>query len=363
MVETELRRDPITGRSVVIDLSLDPHPSDFVLEPARAEDSDVATAGDVASGEDSNVASGFSRTMPICPFCDGREADAGPELLAWREGSPANTPGWSVRVVANRRPMLRIEGNLDRRVDGVFETRDGLGAHEAVIETPLHDQPLQQLPPDRLWRVLWAWRTRLQDLKRDARFASAVVFKNHGRAAGARMDHSHSQIVAYPIVPPALNEKVRGAASHFGQTGQCIFCDVTTQELKAGKRVVSDTGAVIAIAPFASRVPFEAWLMPRTHAPRFEEASDQDLDDLALALKDVLARVDWALERPAYNLVLHTAPFSGDADPAFHWHLEVIPRVTRWSGLEWGSGLTRNPVSPEEAARVLRGVKLASPTP
>jgi UDPglucose--hexose-1-phosphate uridylyltransferase len=336
MVATEIRRDPITGRSVVIDLAADPHPSDFVLEPVRLLDAEITA----------------------CAFCEGREGDTGPELLAWREGGQANTPGWSVRVVANRRPMLRIEGQPDRRIDGVFETRDGLGAHEAIIETPLHDQLLQDLPADRLWRVLWAWRTRLQDLKRDARFAAAVVFKNHGRAAGSRMDHAHSQIVAYPLVPPALDEKVRGSATHFAETGHCIFCDVTAQELQDGHRTVSDTLSIIAIAPFASRVPFETRLMPRAHAPRFEEVSDQTLTDLALTLKDVLSRVDWALERPAYNLVLHTAPFGGEADLGFHWHLEVVPRVTRWSGLEWGSGVTRNPVSPEEAARVLRGVKL-----
>ena len=335
MVTTELRRDPITGRSVLIDLTAQPHPRAFVLEPVRLDDAPAE-----------------------CPFCEGREADAGPELLAWREGGPANTPGWSVRVVANRRPMLRIEGGQDRRVDGVFESRDGLGAHEVVIETPIHDQAVHRLDADRLSRVLWAWRTRLQDLKRDARFAAAVVFKNHGRAAGARLDHSHSQIAAYPIVPVALGEKVRGAGEHYGRTGHCVFCDLTAQELKGGSRTVSDTLPIIAIAPFASRVPFETWLLPRDHAPRFEEVDDAALEAMAVIFKDVMARVDWALERPAYNLVLHTAPFSGDADAGFHWHLEIIPRVTRWSGLEWGSGVPINPVSPEEAARVLRAVAI-----
>ena len=341
-----------------MDVGNQPHPNDFLIEP-----DDVASAfrRTVTSGAD--VASAFRRTVPLCPFCDGNEAEAGPELLAWREGSHANTPGWSVRVVANRRPMLRIEGGLERRLDGVFETRDGLGAHEVVIETPVHEQRLQDLPVDRLWRVLWAWRTRLQDLKQDRRFATAVVFKNHGRAAGARMDHAHSQIVAYPMIPPALDDKVRGAATHFGGTGHCIFCDVTAQELRDGRRTVSDTVPIIAISPFAARVPFETWLMPRDHAPRFEEASNATLEGMAVVLKDVMARVDWALGRPAYNLVLHTAPFSGEADAVFHWHLEVIPRVTRWSGLEWGTGIARNPVSPEEAARVLRAVSLPRSTP
>ena len=159
MIATEIRRDPITGRSVVIDRGPSRRRDDFDLEPVRLEDPAAA-----------------------CPLCEGREGDAGPEILAWREGGPANVPGWSVRVVPNRNPKLRIEGSMEVRADGIFETRDGLGAHEVIVETPLHDQPLHALDADRLWRVLWAWRTRMQDLKRDSRFTSIVIFKNHARA-------------------------------------------------------------------------------------------------------------------------------------------------------------------------------------
>ena len=329
-IPTEIRRDPITGRSVVIDRTPFKRRTDFDLEPARLEDPPSA-----------------------CPLCEGRESDAGPEVLAWREGGPANVPGWSVRVVPNRSPMLRIEGSMDMRVEGPFETRDGLGAHEVIVETPLHDQPLHTLDPDHLWRVLWAWRTRVQDLKRDSRFSSVVIFKNHGRAAGARLDHSHSQLAAFPIVPPALEEKVRCGSSHYEQTGRCIFCDVIAQEVADGRRMICND-AILAFAPFASRVPFEMWLMPRDHAPRFEETADSALEVLATTLRSVLMGIDWALERPAYNLVLHTGPLAGESDQAFHWHLEILPRVTRYSGFEWGSGMHSNPVSPEEAAAALR---------
>ena len=331
MVTTEIRRDPITGRSVVIDRAPFKRRDDFALEAVRLEDPPAA-----------------------CPFCEGREADAGPEILAWREGGPANVPGWSVRVVPNRHPMLRIEGGLDTRSDGVFETRDGLGAHEVIVETPLHDQPLQALDGDRLWRVLWAWRTRLQDLKRDSRFASVVIFKNHGRAAGARLDHSHSQLAAYPILPPALAEKVHSVKRHLDATGRCIFCDLIAEELADQRRVICDQEEILAIAPFASRVPFETWLMPRAHEPRFEETADRALEHLAVGIRSVLSGIDWALERPAYNLVLHSAPLTGAVDGAFHWHVEILPRVTRYSGLEWGSGMYRNPVAPEDAAQLLR---------
>jgi UDPglucose--hexose-1-phosphate uridylyltransferase len=229
MVTTEIRRDPITGRSVVIDRAPFKRRTDFDLEPARLEDSPSA-----------------------CPFCEGRESQAGPEILAWREGGPANSPGWSVRVVANRNPILRIEGGMEIRADGLFETRDGLGAHEVIIETPLHDQPLHTLEPDRLWRVLWAWRTRLQDLKRDSRFASAVIFKNHGRAAGARLDHSHSQLVAFPIVPAALAEKVGCGSRHLEQTGRCISAMWWPRRLPTG------------VALFATPIQFlRSHLLPR----------------------------------------------------------------------------------------------------
>jgi len=250
--------------------------------------------------------------------------------------------------------MLRIEGRADVRSDGLLEARDGLGAHEVIVETPIHDQPLQTLDLDHLWRVLWAWRTRIQDLKRDARFVSVVVFKNHGRAAGARLDHAHSQLMAYPLIPPVLADKLRGAARHLSKTGRCIFCDLIAHELKDGRRIISDQDAILAIAPYASRVPFETWLTPRDHSARFEDTSDALLKVLAIQLKSVMAGIDWALERPAYNLVLHTAPMSGEADTAFHWHLEILPRVTRYSGLEWGTGMHRNPVPPEEAAGLLR---------
>ena len=343
-VATEIRRDPITGRTVVIDRAPFKRRSDFDLEPARLH----------PIAQKPRDGGPLDEVPAACPLCEGREGEAGPEILAWREGGPANVPGWSVRVIANRSPILRIEGGMEVRAAGLFETRDGLGAHEVIVETPLHDQPLHQLDPDRLWRVLWAWRTRLQDLRRDSRFTSVVIVKNHGRAAGARLDHAHSQLVAYPIVPPGLAEKVQGGSRHFETTARCIFCDVIAEEEQDAGRVICTDAAMLALAPFAARVPFETWLLPRDHAPRFEDASDRALEVLAVMIRKVMAGIDWALERPAYNLVLHSAPLTGEADRAFHWHLEILPRVTRYGGLEWGSGMFRNPVTPEEAARVLR---------
>ena len=326
----ELRHDRLTGRCVVIDRSPAKQRGDFYLEAPRLDDPPAD-----------------------CPLCEGREFDAGPEVLAWREGGPANVPGWSVRVVPNRRPVLRIEGGTEIRVEATHEIRDALGAHEVVVETPLHDQPLQALDVDRVWRVLWAWRARMQDLERDGRFSSIVVFKNHGRAAGAQLDHAHSQVMAFPFVPPALATKISGAARELEATGRCVCCDLAAQE-GDGSRTIAHTDDVLAFTPFASRVPFECWVMPRGHQPRFERASDDLLRSAALLLRSTLAGIDWALEKPAYQLILHSGPLTGEADEALHWHIEILPRVTRYAGFEWSSGMHVNPVAPEEAAGVLR---------
>lgn len=329
---TELRRDPVTGRWVVIEASRVKYRSDFETRTAQSPAVQAA---------------------PECPFCEGREADAGRELLAWRDGTPANGPGWSVRVVPNRRPLLRVEARGERRADGLFESLDGPGADEVVIETPAHSEALHAMPAERIWRVLWAWRARLQDLRRDIRLAAGVVVKNHGTAAGAATAHAHSRILMFPFPPPGLDEELNGTAAHHARTGRCIYCEIAERERREQARLVMGTGDVLALTPYASRVPFEVCLLPRAHAARFEEASDALLATLAAVLGTVLGAVGWALEDPAYNLVLHTAPFDGRADASFHWHLEVLPRVTRVSGVEWGSGVWRNPFSPEEAAAAL----------
>lgn len=339
MVTTELRQDPLTGRWTIVDA-----PGRGLHELLLRPQSGDAPGAAAAEGE---------RQVP-CVLCEGREADAGPELLAWREGTPANGPGWSVRVVPNPAAALGIEGQSDVRQAGPHAWRDGLGAHEVVIESPSHGEVLQALPVERLWRVLWAWRTRLGDLKRDRRFAAGLVFKNHGALAGALVGHAHSQVVASVVVPPALDERLAAGGAWADAHGRCIVCDVLATELAGGSRVVWADEDLVALAPFASRVPFQVLLAPRAHAARFEEASDALLTALAGALRRVLVAIGWAIEEPAYNLALYTAPFDGRADAFFHWHLEVLPRITRVGGFEWGSGFHRNPVAPETAAGVLR---------
>jgi UDPglucose--hexose-1-phosphate uridylyltransferase len=331
----ELRKDPVIGRWVIISTDRSQRPSDFRLERS------------VLIGAE------------FCPFCAGHEAMTPPEVFAFRNhGGAPNTPGWEVRVVPNKFPALQVEGNLDREGEGLFDRMNGIGAHEVIIESPDHHQSLATMPEPEIERVLWAFRERILDLKRDTRFRYILVFKNHGAAAGATLEHSHAQLIALPIVPDFVREEVEAARHHFAAKERCVFCDIIRQEVAAGKRVIHENSEIVALAPYAPRFPFETWLLPRSHAARFEDAGRKVYESLASMLKSVLQRMNRTLESPSYNLVIHNTPFSEASPDFYHWHVEVMPRLTRTAGFEWGTGFYINPTSPEEAAQVLRNARL-----
>jgi UDPglucose--hexose-1-phosphate uridylyltransferase len=235
---------------------------------------------------------------------------------------------------------------------------NGIGAHEVIIENPDHAKTLSTMSDGEVERVLWAFRERMVDLKRDSRFKYILIFKNHGAAAGATLAHSHSQLIALPVVPTFVRDELDGARRHFAEKERCVFCDVVRQELSVAKRVVQENADVVALSPYAPRFPFETWLLPRQHGARFEDAPRPVIENLAKMLRNVLQCMDKVLERPAYNLVLHSAPPAESVGEYYHWHVEILPRLTRNAGFEWGTGFYINPTSPEEATQVLRAAKL-----
>jgi UDPglucose--hexose-1-phosphate uridylyltransferase len=328
---SELRRDPITGRLVICAPERSHSvPSTPPPQPVAAIDGD------------------------LCPFCEGHEAIAGRELLSWRvHGSAPNTPGWQVRVVPNREPALRVESRLGDSNDPLLQSFGGLGAHEVIIESPDHRASFATMSAEQISRVLWAWRERIRDLRRDGRLRSFLVVKNVGALAGATRDHPHSQLLALPLVPRHLEDEHVGARAHHARTMRCVYCDVITRELADATRVVASDADSIAFAPFASRVPFEVWVMPRAHHDAFDEASDSLLLGLGERLGDTIRRLNRALVSPPYSLSLHTAPAEDAPRAACHWHIEITPRLAAVSGLTW-DGLHINPVPPEEAAAALR---------
>ena len=326
----ELRKDPVVGRWVIISTERARRPSDVAGEPVRP-------VGDA------------------CVFCEGREAQTPPELLAGRPGGrPADGPGWTYRVVPNKFPALRIEGALEPAGEGLFDRMNGVGAHEVVIETPRHDGSLATLSPDAVTDVLVACRDRIADLKKDPRFEYILIFKNHGEAAGASLEHPHSQLIATPIIPSMVAEELAGAARYFELKERCVWCDIVRQESRAGRRLVLEGDGFVALAPFAPRLPFETWILPARHRAAFEDAGVEELRGLAGVLGEFLRRMNRVLRDPPYNFMLHTAPLREPPADSFHWHLEVIPKLTKVAGFEWGSGFFINPVPPEDAAEALR---------
>jgi UDPglucose--hexose-1-phosphate uridylyltransferase len=333
---SELRRDCITGRWVIVSTDTRKRRADFHLEPVAAVASD-----------------------PACSYCEGRESMTPPEIVSVRQdGTVPNAPGWAVRVVPHRAPMLRIEGGLDPSVDGLAERMNGIGAHEVIVASPRHRDTLASLPAAAVEQVLWTCAERMRDLTRDRRFRAMVLFQDHGASAGALAGHMHLQLVALPLVPQEVALELQGAREHHAATARCVFCDVLQQELADLRRVVAENAEMVALAPWASRSPFETRIIPRRHLARFEDLPREALADLAAMLQILARRMHQALESPPYNLVVHSAPAGEPAGASYHWHVELVPKLTRTGGFEWATGLHVNPVAPEEAAQVLRDTRI-----
>lgn len=330
----ELRRDPLGGYWVVIapERSLRPREIQQAVMP---------------------------REIPFCPFCRGHESATPPALLALPRGDGT----WGVRVVPNRYPALRVEGQLEGRGEGVYDQLSGVGAHEVIVDNDRHDATMATMSVAELQRMLLAWRARIRDLKRDVRLKHMLVFQNRGALAGATLVHPHSQLIALPMVPASIAGELERAHGHYQRRGRCLVCDIVRQELQSEGRIVYDSPAVVAVAPYASRVPFEVWVLPKGHHSHFEAAEDGLLEQVGRALRDVFGRIDLELAQPAYNMVLHSAPVSMDRLPDYHWHLEILPVLSRHTaGFELGSGYFINATPPEVAAECLRKTDLSGST-
>lgn len=339
---SEIRRDPVIGRWVIIAPERAARPDPI---PLRLPE----------------------RSPAPCVFCGGQEGLDPHEIYAIRTpGTAPNTPGWQVRVLPNKYPVLRIEDKSAREGVGMFDKMSGVGAHEVIVETPEHDVELADLPEGQIANIMRAYRERMRDLGGDDRFKYVLIFKNQGYLAGASIAHPHSQLIATPVTPKRVKEELSGAAKYYDFKRRCVFCDIIKQETALTReRLVFENDTFVVISPFAARVPYETWIIPKTHHCDFTAISDAQCNGLAQALKGILSRVRTALQDPPLNYLIHTAPFRrpragywATIQQDYHWHLEVIPRLTRPAGFEEGSGFYINPVPPEEAAALLRRVAL-----
>ncbi|MDP9339877.1 MAG: DUF4931 domain-containing protein [Acidobacteriota bacterium] len=293
-----------------------------------------------------------------CPF-DKPDSEGKSILLSPPEGSPAQ-----VRVLPHPDPLYRVEGQVGRLADGMYDKMGPTGAHEVVVETPQHDRRLSQFSDEEIERVLAVWASRIADLKKDVRFKYVSVFKNQGAEAGEEWSHAHSQITATIFVPRRIKYELHAAHEWFKERERCIFCDVVRQEEKQGTRIVDVQGEYYAICPYASRVPYEVWLLHRRHNHVFEQPqSNSNRRHFAALLGRVLRRLEKIA--PAFHLVVHTAPntrskkgelagYWKTLSEDFHWHIEILPIVEKRSKSYSIKEVYFNAVLPETAAERLR---------
>jgi UDPglucose--hexose-1-phosphate uridylyltransferase len=333
----QLRKNPITREWVIVATERGKRPSDFRAEPRTAPPTH----------------------SPTCPFCPGNEGLTPPEVLAFREANTEpNTAGWWVRVVPNKYPALAIEGALSKAPRGMYDSMNGVGAHEVIIECPRHDQSIADQGVKGVEDVMWACRSRYLDLTQDPRLKYVLIFRNHGGVAGASLEHPHSQLVATPMIPKMVMEELEGAERYEQYRDRCIYCDIVREELEGGERVVTENADFLAFEPFASKYPFETWITPKEHLASFAQVSDEQQRSFAAVLKETMLRIKLCLNDPPYNYMLHTAPCGQEDDERFHWHLEIAPRLAIAAGFEMGTGVYINVTPPEQAAGHLREVAI-----
>ncbi|MFH2138393.1 MAG: DUF4931 domain-containing protein [Candidatus Omnitrophota bacterium] len=337
----ELRKDPLIGRWIIIAAERGKRPHDFIVERKAPKEED-------------------------CPFCQGQEQETPPEITSVRDnGTAPDSPGWQVRVIPSALPLMQIEGDMGRRGKGMYDLMNGIGAHELIIDTPEHIANIADLDQEQIAKVFRVYAERMKDLEGDERIKYVLIFKNYGIIAGASaLGHSRTQLIAMPVNPRRVKEELVGARRYYEYRERCIFCDMIKQEIDTDARIIAREEGFIAIAPYASRFPFEIMVLPEKHCCDFYTI--ENTLGLAKIMKKVMKKLSVGLKDPPYNYIIHSAPFRRmvsagywkTIDYDYHWHIEIMPRLTKVAGFEWGSGFYINPTPPEQAAEFLKGVRI-----
>ena len=334
---SELRKDPITRRWVII-------ATERAKRPSQLSSPSPVTPPDMPARD------------PKCPFCEGNEAMTPPEVAAYRHaGSQRDTPDWWIRVIPNKFSALDPDTPLERIGEGMYDMATGFGVHEVIVESPRHNHTWGTATDKEFEEIFWSYRDRLINLMRHPSLRYVLIFKNYGKEAGASQPHGHSQLIGLPVVPKRVLEELESSEDYFRYKERCPLCDVIRQERADGRRIIHESEHFIAFAPYASYLPFQIMIMPKHHDPFFERMEKGQFMDLAR----VFRRVFWALAQvlgdPPFNCVLHTTPPASAGDERYnHWHFEIVPRLTKVAGFEWGSGFYINIATPEDAAEALR---------
>jgi len=295
-----------------------------------------------------------------CPFCPGNENQTPDEVFRFPISSQGSA--WEVRVVPNRFAALMFNGGAAPRDEGrFFHKVDGIGVHEVIIETPSHNTPMALTPYEQVEKVLIAYQQRYNTLKKNRQLKFISIFKNHGWASGTSLVHPHSQLVATPIMTPYYHRRFNVAVGYYANFGSCLYCDLLAEELEKGERIVAKTKEFVVLHPYASRVPWETWIIPKKHCASFGLFPNEHPAELARVLKDTLFCLYRELDNPAFNYMVNTTVTEDEENPYYHWHIRIIPRLTTIAGFEMGSGIYISTALPEETARLTREFAFSLP--
>lgn len=330
---SEIRKDPVSGRWVIVASARHERPNDF--------------------NDD-----GLTRdSKKKCPFCAGNEQETPPEICSFKSAEGKN---WKIRVVPNKYPALAMEdliGAAPREEKELYEKMEGIGVHEVIIETPDHFRNMNDMDENDIADIFGCFAARIKEIKKDKRIKYVMIFKNLGRNAGASLSHPHSQLIAMPMIPIRVANELKGAADYFSKKSSCVFCDMIKEEINFKKRIVQENDSFISIMPYASRFSFETWILPKKHLSHLENADENDFKNLSEVLKSTLKKINHSLGQTAYNILIHTMPVQENSSPLYHWHIEIMPKLSYLAGFEWGTGFYINTVSPENAAEILNSGK------
>ena len=338
---SEFRYNKLKDSWVVISPKRVRRPSDFELRGAEAYDVES-------------------------PFVYGNEHKTPSEIFALRDhGSKKDSPGWKVRVVANKYNALEIEKNPVRDFDGIFESMDGCGAHEIIIDTPKFPSKFEDLSAEEVANILFTAKERVNDLQRDFRIRYISIFKNQGALAGASISHPHTQIIALPMIPKNILTEIESCRAHYKKTSRSLICDLAISEIRAKSRIVEDDDNFVSFCPYASFWPFEVNICPKKTVKDFAALDEGSIFELANILLSSVRRISMALKGVSFNIFLKTMPpkredvepnFYYKMDEFYRWHIEIVPRIPVIGGFELSSGVFINTVAPEESAKFLRTI-------
>lgn len=285
-----------------------------------------------------------------CPFCKPLEESQEQVLLE----IPASTaPDWLVRVVTNKFPALSPGLKPKRSLAGIYLELPGYGHHELVVEGPAHNQTLATLPEEYLTAMVKAYRLRYHDLLKIQENLFVIIFRNHGKRAGASLPHPHSQIIATPIVPRHYRWREDEAQRYYDEWGRCAYCDILESEMEDRQRVVGENEHFLAFVPYAAEVPYEIWIVPKDHESDFGNITPDQEITFARLLQLVLTKLYSKLQNPDYNYAIMSAARFKSGEPQLHWYCQIRPRLTTAAGFEMGSGISINPSLPEKDAAFL----------